>query len=125
MCKALGIHPPDSLADLCDPQALNECHLIKPHELRAFEAKHAPSSSSWTLAEIAAPPEVAPGDRVTPLLPAGLARFAWAVEYAHEDAILAVTCAHDPSCVLSSGLDRCLRMRGPASGISFGVQRAC
>ena len=45
-----------------------------------------------------------------PLLPSELARFCWSVEYAHEDAVLALVCARDPACVLTSGLDRCVRM---------------
>ncbi|KAK7242150.1 hypothetical protein SO694_00013011 [Aureococcus anophagefferens] len=91
-------------------RALHEHHLLKPHELRAYEAQNASTSDSWTIDDILKSPRLDPDDAVRPLLPEALCRLVWAVEYAHEEAILSVGCCGDPSAVVTAGLDRCVRM---------------
>lgn len=50
-----------------------------------------------------------------------LAAFRWSVEYAHDEAVLALATAADPRCVLSAGLDRCVRLWATDSGAFRGI----
>ncbi|KAJ8600632.1 hypothetical protein CTAYLR_006915 [Chrysophaeum taylorii] len=65
--------------------------------------------------------EDSPPDDVRGARYMGLAAFAWSVEYAHDEAILAVSATSDPGAVITSGLDRCVRMWGKRLGDYRGM----
>jgi hypothetical protein len=108
---------------ICAPSALQNYHVLAPENIRAYEVKYRRASAddsprNWQLEDILRSERRSVGGTdflqgpagAAPLLPSELARFCWSVEYAHEDAVLALVCARDPACVLTSGLDRCVRM---------------
>ncbi|KAJ1457324.1 WD40-repeat-containing domain protein [Pelagophyceae sp. CCMP2097] len=83
-------------------KALRDHNLLKPHELRTFEAAVAEREASG--GSHRAPPPV------EALLGEDCVRFVWGVEYAHDESILAVSHCRDPKAIVSSGVDGCVRM---------------
>ena len=114
---------PDNISNeaaLCSQSALEISHVLVPANIRAYEVQHRrpDEGDAWQLDDVLRSERRSVGRTDflagpaggAPLLPVSLARFCWSVEYAHEDAVLALACARDPACVLTSGLDRCVRM---------------
>ena len=125
--------------DECDLDALKDHGVLKPHELRGYEARRRQQSTSMPSSQEEAVLSVLLTEKDTKkeaphsLLPSRWATFAWGSEAAHSEAILSVTTSSDPRAIFSAGLDRCLRMwdlrgffRGILlQGLALGASNPC